>query len=276
MRTYVLSVLLVTLLGSCVLTAASVNAAVIENSDIVMLPGSVVGSGNGTLDLILLGFTSGGGVNENAAGGFDGDDSNIEMPTGGPSAVSESYITSMGEIRDFYILNFPDGMGGSLEDEMTLFFDMSETGQVNHITLNTLTIVIDYDLFPALDVRNDPLNEDIDSPTQNTTGSGFTGGTVIASLNPAIVPKVLPLNVQGSGFADYAILTGVNPFDVAFSDSTRVLFFWESTDHDDGGDKVFFSGSVRSTEVPEPTCAIMLMVGLSWIVKHPVGKPRRR
>jgi len=238
----------------------------IKDQDIVATTGSEIHSGNGLLDLILFGFAGGGGVNENAYSdasiSFDGDDANTDMPTGGGGgAVAESYITSMGEIRDFYIVNFPDGQGGSLEDELAIFVDLNETGQVNHITLGKLAVVVDFDEFPAPDTRNEPDKHDIESAVQNSTGSADRGGTVLSKLDPTIVPKVLPLNVQGAGFADYGILTGINPFDESYSDSTRAQFVWESSDHDDGGDKVFLSGSVRSQDVPEPATMALLLLG---------------
>ena len=245
----------------------SAGGAVISDSDIVPTTAGTVGSGNGTLDLVLFSSAGGGGISDNEVTGFNGDDANTDPPSGGDSAMSESYITSIGEIRDFYRLNFPDGQGGSLVSQIALFLDLNESGTVNDIKLDTLQIVIDYNTWPGSDVRNDPLGNDISSAVQNSTGSGFSGGTIAASLDAS--PKTLPLNVQGAGFADYFILTGVNPFDGAFSDSTRVLFFWESHDHDDGGDTIFLSGEV----IPEPGTLALLSLGAVAIL---VRKQRRK
>ena len=99
------------------------------------------------------------------------------------------------------------------------------------------------------------LNNDISSAEQNSTGSSYTGGTLAAWLDTS--PKILPLNVQGAGFADYIIFTGVDPFDSAYADSTRILFFWDSSDHDDGGETYFLSGSV----IPEPATLGLLLIG---------------
>jgi len=254
------SLLLLCMIVALAFLPGRANATLLITNDLIdPTTGGEIASGNGQLDLILLGFSGGGGVTSNAAGSFNGDNANTDMPTGGGTSVVESYITSMGEIRDFYELTFPDGQGGSLVNQMVLFVDLNETGQVNHITLNDLQILIDYADFPGIDTRNDPAGNDITSAVQNSTGSGFTGGTVLAKLDPSIAPKALALNVQGAGFADYSIATGVNPFGGAYSDNTRVLFFWSSTDHDDGGDKVFLSGSF--TGIPEPATLSLLALG---------------
>jgi hypothetical protein len=90
----------------------SYGAFLITSSHILPVPTSTVESGNGTLDFIL--FTESSGGSGNSSGSFDGDNANTQMPTGsGNTTADESYITSFGEIRAFYRLNFPDGFGGS-------------------------------------------------------------------------------------------------------------------------------------------------------------------
>jgi hypothetical protein len=69
---------------------------------------------------------------------------------------------------------------------------------------------------------------------------------------------VLNLNSQGAGWADYVIHTGINPFDPAYSDSTRILFNWQSSNHDDGGETIFLSGAYNPIEVPEPATLVLL------------------
>lgn len=243
-------------------------AVIIRNDDVILTSGSEVASGNGQLDLILFGFSSGGGVAENAENGFDGDDANTMMPTGGATAFVGSYMTSMGELRDFYRLNFPDPVhpGQALVDNIVLFLDLSETGQTNHVTLTDLKIVIDYDLFAGSDSRNNPGGVDIATATQNSTGGTVNGGTIVSQFNPASLPKALPLNVQGAGWGDLYILTGVNPFDAAYSDNTRVQFVWGSSDHDNGGDKVFLSGSF--TGIPEPGTMALLAIGTTALLRR--------
>jgi hypothetical protein len=233
----------------------------------------VIHAGNGKLDLILFNFNQGSGVNNNELKEkgttiFNGDDANTDMPvgTGNPqsSGASESYITSIGDLRNFYRTTFPDGLGGSTINEIVLFVDLCETGQGqgnntnDYITLNTLNVVVNYDPFlPVPDIRNDPWNNDIDPATQNSTGSAFSGGTTIANLDAAITPKTLPVTAHGSGWADVLIFTGINPFDTAFTDETPILFFWESSDHEGGGTDIFISG----THAPEPGTMVLLGLG---------------
>ena len=108
-------------------------SVLLDADDVSLTTGSETQSGNGQLDLILFGYAAGGGVTGNAVTGFNGDDANTQMPGGGTKSISGSYITSMGELRDFYRLNFPNGLGGSTVNEIVLFADLSETGQVNDI-----------------------------------------------------------------------------------------------------------------------------------------------
>jgi len=254
-------------LAAILALGVSAGGAVITDAEIVPTTAGMVPSGNGTLDLIMFGSAGGGGVTDNEVTGFNGDDANTDPPSGGSTTMSESYITSIGELRDFYELNFPDGSGGSLVSQIALFVDLTESGTVKDIKLDTLRIVIDYNSWPGPDVRNDPLGNDISTAVQNSTGSGFTGGTIVASLDAS--PKTLPENVSGAGFADYYILTGVNPFDGAFSDSTRVLVFWESHDHDNGGETIFLSGEV----IPEPGTLALLGLGSVLML---IRRQRRR
>lgn len=243
----------------------------ISEADIVPTPGHVIHTRNGQLDLILFNFSNGAGVNNNelkvqGTTLFNGDNANTDMPVGigngaYPSA-SESYITSIGDLRNFYRTMFPDGEGGATIHEIVLCVDLNKTGkgQGNNdndfITLMTLDIVVDYDPFLAGDPRNDPWSNDLDSAAQNATEDGFSGGMTAASLDPAMTPKTLTVNANGSGWADYMIYTGINPFDQAYSDETPILFFWESADHHGRGTDIFISGAAA----PEP--ATMLLLGL--------------
>lgn len=228
---------------------------IITDADINWTLNNQVGSGNGTLDFLL--FTESAGGSENSGGGFDGDDANTDMPTGaGSQTAVESFITSIEEIRDFYILNFPDGGGGSEINEIVLFLDMNEiTGQPT-FALNDLTILKDYTANFG-DDRDNPAGTDISSALQNSTDTGYTGGTILAQLDG---PKVLSLNEQGAGFADYCINTKIDPFDPEL-DGARLLFFWDSGSvahpHDDGGESIFLSGEFAQC-IPEPgTMALM-------------------
>ncbi len=237
------------------LSAPAARADVIVDGDIFRLTGNEIGSGNGTLDWLL--FTESSGGSGNAAGGFNGDDACTDMPTGsGKTTAVESYITSVGELRDFFRLNFPDGQGGSTVSDIVLCVDLNQTGPLD-VVLNKLDVVIDYDAGFG-DDRDNPAGTDITSQLQNRTDDGFSGGTVVANLDSA---KTLPLNEQGAGWADYAILTGIDPFDSAFTDETRILVHWDSSGHDDGGESIFISGTYSSEDIPEPGALVLLAIG---------------
>lgn len=244
-------------------TAKAVGPTLINDQRIVATTGKEVQSGQGHLDLLLLVNAAGGGLISNEVSGafnFNGDDANTQMPAGGTTSVIGSYITSMGEIRAFYRGNFPGVPDHLRLDEIAIFVDLSEPGGAgSDIVLNDLQVLIDYDDFiPSGDTRNSPSTEDITSAVQNSTGSSYAGGTVLAKLDPA--PTTLPLIHPGLGWPDYYIKTGINPFDATYSDSTRILFFWNSKDHGDGGDKAFLSGEFQ-TFVPEPGTLSIVMIG---------------
>jgi hypothetical protein len=239
----------------------------ITSADIFDTLGVEQGSGNGTLDFIF--FTESQGGAENSASGFDGDDANTDMPTGNHNTTAmESFVTSIGELRDFYKLNFPDGLGGSTVDEIVLFVDINQTTSGSDISLDGLEIWIDYDATFG-DDRDDPGGTDpdgtyidVDSSLQNATNSSFSGGTLAAVLDS---PKLLPLLAQhGAGFEDYAILTGINPFDDAYCATTRILFDWQSSGHNDGGETIFLSGEYSAHDVPEPGALLLLASG-AWV-----------
>lgn len=234
----------------------------ITDSDFLTSGDNEIGSGNGKLDFIFFLDAAGGGISENSGFGFDGDDANTEMPKGGPNTTAqESFVTSIGELREFYELNFPDGQGGSTIVEIALFVDLNQTGSNPDLTLNNLIVVADYlDLSgdPFGDDRDDPWTFDVSSDLQNITETDFSG-TVLSELD---APKTLALNEQGAGFGDYAIKLGIDPFDPAFSPSTRLLFFWDSADHNDGGETIFLSGTYGI--IPEP--ATVTLVGLGTLL----------
>jgi len=89
-------------------------------------------------------------------------------------------------------------------------------------------------------------------------------------------PKNLLLHEEGAGFADYGIRLGIDPYDAAFSDSTRILFHWESSEHDDGGETVFISGEYRPEEIPEPATAGLLALCSLVAIARRRRRMRRR
>jgi hypothetical protein len=219
-----------------------------DDRDIIPTTGNEVQSGNGLLDFYLFdGATS---LEENQCDGFDGDDSNTEMPGGGETTTLESYITSMGELQLFYDLCFP---GESVTD-IAIYLDLNEEGSDAHIYLDALTVVVGYDPIYG-DLRDDPASGDIDSETQNLTNNNYSGGVDVAWLDSSS-PVLLPVNEQGAGWADYAIVLGINPYD--YSPDTRVLIHWQSHDHTDGSDTIFISGEYW---IPEPGSLSLLLCG---------------
>src|SRR5262245_47718058 len=143
------------LAAGVVLSAATASLhAAITNSDFYPQSNAMVGSGNGTLDFILLTESAGG--SNNSGGGFNGDDANTKMPTGsGHTTASTTFITSFGLIRSYYRLNFPDGLGGSTVDQMVLFLDINQIGGDQHINLDVLKIIKDYNQIYG-DARDNP------------------------------------------------------------------------------------------------------------------------
>ncbi len=247
------------LVTSC-LAASAANGGLITSQDIVPLTNNLLGSGNGTLDLILLTESAGGA--HNSAGAFNGDNANTDMPTGANGAIANgSYITSIGEIRAFYELNFPN----IPISEIVLFVDVNQITNGLTLSLDDLVIVTDYDQTFG-DSRDNPALNDITSAKQNATKAGFSGGVVRAELDS---PKPLPLVEQGAGWGDYAILTGVDPYDAAFADDTRIIFHWESSGHDDGGETIFLSGRYQ---LPEPGSLGLLLMGITLVGRRAFGK----
>ncbi len=232
----------------CVILAqnGTIQADVITDADFYEIQGNELQSGNGLLDF----FFFDGATGENYSPGpppFDGDDSNADMPHGGEATAVESYITSIGELRQFYTLNFPE----EYRHNIGLSLDINESD--DDIILNALTVVVDYD--PFGDERDDPLSYDLESAVQDSTDATFSGGTTVAWLGSS--PKTLVEYNPGAGWADYLIWLGIDPFDVAFTDSTRILFHWDSEGHSDGGETIFISGSF----IPEPASLSLLALG---------------
>jgi hypothetical protein len=243
----------------------SVSAATITNAHIVQIPENAVGSGNGTLDLIL--FTESGGGTQNSDGPFNGDNANTDLPTGsGHTTADESYVTSIGELRDYYRLNFPDGSSGSTANQIVILVDVNQQGSGSslEIHLDTLDIYRDYTATFG-DARDNPSGNDINSSLQNSTNNSFGGGTPLAGLDGT---KELQYLHNGAGHADKAIFTGINPFNSGFDDSTRILFHWASSNHNDGGETVFLSGTfaahdLSGPQIPEPSTFVLAAIVLA-------------
>ena len=236
-------------------------ASTISTADIVYTTGNEVGSGNGTLDYVF--FTSENGERDNAGGTFNGDNANSDMASGGTTSVSESYITSVGDLRDFYTIN---GLQNAAS-EVALSVDVNETGSgVQDIKLDTFEVWLNVSAFG--DARDTPNTSDISRALQVSTGSGFSGGTLLASLEND--QESLFLNRQGAGFADLAIFTGIDPFDSQFGASDSLFFFWESSGHNNGGEAVFLSGTYSPDDVRAAT-AVAPVPPAFWLFGSAVG-----
>jgi len=236
------------------LCGSNAQAVLIQTADIVAIPSGVTGSGNGTLDLRM--FTFSGSEIQNTAGSFNGDNGNNTLPNSGGAdtfAFVESYVTTAGELKSYYNLNFGPGS----IDEIMLILDLNETGggQPNN-TLAKLDVVIN----PAnMTGSPNPLN-DVSSSEQAAINQGYTGGTTIANLNPQPAAN-LPVNSQGAGFADYAIFTGIDPF--SLNDSDVLLFNVSMSTLNNGAEEIFLSGTYAPSDIPEPaTMALMALGGL--------------
>jgi hypothetical protein len=242
--------------GFLAFSQAIAGAALIQTSDIVAIPSGVTGSGNGTLDLRML--TSSGTEIDNDAGLFDGDNGNNTLPNSGgadTSAFAESYVTTVGKLKAFYTLNFaPNSI-----DEILVFLDLNETGGGEP---NNTLVKLDIILNPA-SIQASPFpTPSVTSAQQAAIQQVFTGGTLIASLNPQPALNI-PVNNQGAGFADYAIFTGVNPF--ALNDADVLLFNVSMATLNNGGEELFLSGEFAPGDiVPEPACAaVFALAGLA-------------
>jgi hypothetical protein len=226
-------------------TAAS--AALIGPDQIVPIPQTTVGSGNGTLDVRM--FTFSGSEIQNQAGTFNGDNGNNTLPQGGGADTNlfvESYVTTAGELKAFYNLNFP----ANSINQIVVFLDLNETGdgQPNN-TLAKFDVVIN----PTTIQGNPSAAGDVSSAQQAAIDQVYSGGTLAANLNPEPAANV-PVNQQGAGWADYGIFTGINPF--ALNDADVVLFNVSMNTLNNGAEELFLSGLYAPQDVvPEPASA---------------------
>ena len=264
------SVRLATVLGISVLGAMWAHADAITTSDIVPLPQQLVGSGNGTLDLRLFTFSGSEIQNTNSSGLFNGDNGNNTLPQGGGTDTllfNESYVTTVGELKSYYNLNF---LPGSV-NEIVLFLDLNETlGGVPINTLGKLDIVLN----PTSIQGNPNPYADVSSVSQAAINQVYTGGLLLANLNPQPANN-LPVNSQGAGFADYGIFTGINPF--SLNDSDVLLFNISMSQLNNGAEEIFLSGIYGPSNIPpipEPGCLGLLVVGGLGLAMH--RRQRRR
>jgi len=249
------SVRLAMLLGISVLVDMCAHADAITTPDIVPIPQHVAGSGNGTLGLRM--FTFSGSEIQNSSGLFNGDNGNNTLPQGGGTDTllfGESYVTTAGELKAFYNLNF---LPGSI-NQIVLFLDLNETS--GGAPINTLT-KLDIVLNPTSIQGNPNPFGDVSSVSQAAINQVYSGGLTIANLNPQPANN-LPANSQGAGFADYGIFTGIDPF--SLNDSDVLLFNISMSQLSNGAEEIFLSGSYGPSDIipiPEPGCLSLLVTG---------------
>jgi hypothetical protein len=232
-------------------------ASIIQTADIVPIPPKVTGSGNGTLDLRM--FTFSGSEIWNASGSFNGDNGNNTLPHSGNYSFTESYVTTAGDLKTYYNLNYTSGS----INEIMLLLDLNETGDGEPTnTLVKLDIVINP---TSIQGSPDP-SGDVLSNEQAAINNVYTGGTTIANLSPQPAANI-PVNNQGAGFADYAIFTGIDPF--SLNDSDVLLFNISMSDLDNGAEELFLSGTYAPGNIPEPaTLLVMAAAGLPALLKR--------
>jgi hypothetical protein len=254
---------LAALVGSLTLAVSGAHAASIGPAEIVAIPTGLTGSGNGTLDLRMATFS--GSEIDNASGAPNFDNGNNTLPQGGGSDTSffaESYVTTAGELQAYYALNFGATTIGQIQ--LVVFLDLNETGggQANN-TLGVLDIILN----PTTIQGNPDASGDVASWQQAAIDQVFTGGTVIAELDPEPAANI-PVNSQGAGFADYAIATGIDPF--ALNASDVLLFNFSMSTLNNGAEEIFLSGTFAGSEIPglpglpipEPGTGALMGLGL--------------
>jgi hypothetical protein len=234
---------------------SAASAAIIGPNEIIPIPQTTVGSGNGTLDVRM--FTFSGSEIQNSAPGFNGDNGNNGLPQGGGAdtmSFVESYVTTGAELKAFYNLNFPP----NTINQIAVFLDLNETGngQPNN-TLAKFDVIIN----PSTVQGSPNAAGDVTSGEQAAINQVYTGGTLSANLSPEPAAN-LPVNQQGAGWADYAIFTGINPF--LLNDSDVVLFNVSMNTLNNGAEEIFLSGTYAPQDVvPEPASAAAVGLALA-------------
>jgi hypothetical protein len=229
-------------------TSTAATAITAGDMTIQPLETGQVKSAVGGLDLIVATGQEGVGVLNNEFGGLNIDDSNSDLPTGGIGSAEESYITTVGEIRAFLDQMFGPGVVNNL----VIFTDMQQSQQES-IQIDLFEVVLNPTNVP------DP-SGDVTTDEQNAIEGTFTNGTVLSSTTPDVVA---PITLQaGSGWADWAIITGINPYDPALLNSDTILFHFVGQEFTAASETLFISGTATIIDTPEPATLAAFGVGL--------------
>ncbi len=203
------------------------------------------GTGFGSYNVIL--FQNSAGGSGNSGGGVNVDNSNGNLPTGDPNTDSGSqfWMTSIGDLRAFYDLSF----GANKVTNIVLFFDVNETGQPQDLNLVTL------DIWKNATTTTTALNptgaNDLTS-TQQQSITGQTGGTLLTQLGNS--PQLLAQVATGSGADDWAIFTGINPYDPLLNANDTLLFNFRINTLNNGPEALSISGTISNCDFPGQTC----------------------
>ncbi len=226
------------------------------------------GTGFGTYSVIL--FENSAGGSGNSGDGVNVDNSNRLLPTGGGAGADASaslfWMTSIGDLRAYYDLSF----GANKVTNIVLFLDVNEEGSgSNPLNLDTLTIYKNSTTTPTS--LNPTGLSDLTSDQQGSI-TGQSAGTLLTKLSTS--PQSLDQFATGGGKDDWAIFTGINPYDPSFNVNDTLLFNFKISALDNGPETLSirpdisncdFSGQVcgsTSTEVPEPSTLFLLASGL--------------
>jgi len=255
-------------------TQQPVSAAnIIQDYEVVnvqALVDTILGTGNGTLDWRF--FTGAKNNVDNVSGTNDYDNANNDIST---SPFAESFVTSAGDLKAYFNMNFP-GAGAEATAEMIMFLDLNESGNAEKLT-NTLSrfeVVLfeDYGTAQATgsitNLTVDPYLADLQETDQNALDQLYTGGEVISTLYAEPFDNLV-ITQQGAGYADFALNTGINPFD--YADDDILMFNISMADLNNGTEEWYLSGSISYQDMPstlftpEPATGLLLGAGLAGL-----------
>ena len=224
-------------------TMGLANAAPINGSyEFFSLDPAPSGTGLGNYNVILFANASGGSGND--GGSVNVDDSNTLLPTGSTNdSGSIFWTTSFGDLRAFYDQQF----GPNTINNIVLFLDLNESGNsaASSITLNTLSIYLNES------TGLDPAADDLTSAQQAGLVGYIPSTTALTTLSSA---QVLAQQNTGQGIDDWSIFTFINPYDAAYDDSDTLLFNFQISNLNSGGELLAISGTFSACDITPEGC----------------------